>query len=202
MSASFFAPMPRSARTRPSFAARSRSSSVRIPSSRYKRGDGLGADALQVEQIENGRRELGQELPMKGRAAGFGDLANSGSQILPDAWNLAQPRFVEQSELVRMVHGDVGAVAIRANLERVVALDLQEIGNLPEDARDRQVIQAGGRPSRCDSRARALRRRRGRRRWRAGPTADRSRRGSRRRRRRIPWRRSRPRPRRARSGPR
>ena len=77
------------------------------------------------------------ELAMKGRAAGVGDLADSRRQILPDAWNLAQARFVERGELVRMVRGDVGAVAIRADLERVVALDLQEIGNLPENARDR-----------------------------------------------------------------
>ncbi len=106
------------------------------PELAVQRGHGLGADALQVEQIQNGRRKLGEELAMKGRAAGFGDLADSGGQILPDARNLAQPRFVERRELVRMVRGDVGAVAIRADLEGVVALDLQEIGNLAENARD------------------------------------------------------------------
>ena len=125
-----------------------------MPELAVQRRHGLGPDALQVEQVEDGRRKLGQQLAMKGRAAGVGDLADSRGQILPDAWNLAQPGFVERGELMRMVRGDVGAVAIRANLERVVALDLQEIRNLPENARDRQVIQAGARPSRCDSRAR------------------------------------------------
>ena len=40
-----------------------------------------------------------------------------------------------------MIRRDVGAVAVRADLERVVALDLEEIGDLLEDARDRAVIQ-------------------------------------------------------------
>ena len=47
-------------------------------------------------------------------------------------------------EIVGMVRDDVGAVAVRANLERVLVLDFEEVGNLPEDARDRGVIQAAG----------------------------------------------------------
>ena len=38
---------------------------------------------------------------------------------------------------------DVGAVAVRANLERVLALDLEQVGDLAEHPRDRDVIQRG-----------------------------------------------------------
>jgi hypothetical protein len=37
---------------------------------------------------------------------------------------------------------DVGAIPVRADLERVVVLDLQEVGGFPEDPRNRLVIQA------------------------------------------------------------
>ena len=73
--------------------------------------------------------------------AGVGDLADARGEVLADAGNLAQPGRVERRELVRMVGDDVGAVAIRANLERVVVLDFQQVGDLAEDARDGQVIQ-------------------------------------------------------------
>ena len=117
-----------------------------MPSSRYSVATVFGPDALQVQQIEDRRRKLGDELAMVGGVAGLGDLADPRGEILADAGNLAQPVVVERRELVRMVGDDVGAVAVRANLERVVVLDLQEIGDLPEDARDRR-----GYPSRRPS---------------------------------------------------
>ena len=103
-----------------------------------QRRHGLWPDAVQVEQVEDRRREFGQQLAMKGGAAGLGDLADSRGQILPDARNLAQARFVERREVMRMIGGDVGAVPIRANLERIVVLDLEEVRNLPENAGDRR----------------------------------------------------------------
>ena len=66
-----------------------------------QRGDGLRADALQVQQVEDGRRKLGEQLAMKGRIAGLGDLADSRGQVLADAGNLAQPGVVERRELMR-----------------------------------------------------------------------------------------------------
>src|SRR5687768_3907728 len=39
---------------------------------------------------------------------------------------------------------DVGGVAIRANLERVLALELQQVGDLEKRARDRFVVERCG----------------------------------------------------------
>ena len=85
-----------------------------------------------------------------------------------------------------MVGDDIGAVAVRADLEGVVVLDLQEIGDLPEDPRDArlsnsQAFRLNAYSSRRAPPAPAPRR---------SPRAlvDRNRRDSRRRQRRTPWR--------------
>src|SRR5207247_7167277 len=87
--------------------------------------DGLGSDTLEVKQIENGRRKLGDELAMVGRVAGFGDFADARGEILADSRNVPQLGRLERCQLMRVVRGDVGAVAVRANLERIVVLDLE-----------------------------------------------------------------------------
>ena len=58
----------------------------------------LRPDALQVEQVQDGRRKLGQQLAMEGGAARVGDFADSRGQILADARNLPQSGFVERRE--------------------------------------------------------------------------------------------------------
>ena len=97
----------------------------------------LGADALQAQEVENGRRKLGDQLAMVVGVAGLADLADAAGEILADAGNFAQAGFVERRQVVRMVRDDVGAVPVRTNLERVVVLDLEEIGDLPQDSGDR-----------------------------------------------------------------
>ena len=89
-------------------------------------------------------------------------------------------------EVVGMVGDDIGAVAVGANLERIVALDLEQVGNLAQNPRDCDVIQREAPRARFGSPAPARRRRSARRRWPPAPTADRSRRGNRRRRHRRP----------------
>ena len=61
-----------------------------------ERRDGLRPDALQVEQVEDRRRKLGDELAMVLGVAGLGDLADAGGEVLADAGNLAQPGVVER----------------------------------------------------------------------------------------------------------
>src|SRR5882724_5406492 len=146
-----------------------------------------------MQEVEDRRREFRDELAMKGGVARRRDLANAQGEILPDAGNLAEARFVQLRELVWVIRRNVGAVAVRANLERVVVLDFQEVGDFPENAGDRGVIQAGGPRFRSDTRAGARRQRR-------APTpspvwtpARRSRTDSRPRPRRRAWRRSHPR---------
>ena len=62
-----------------------------------QRGDRLGPDALQMQQVEDRRRKLGDELAMIVGAAGLGDLADSRGEIFADAGDLAQPRRVERA---------------------------------------------------------------------------------------------------------
>ena len=59
------------------------------PELAIQRGHRFGTDTVQVEEIENGRRKLGEELSVKRRSAGFRDLPDSGGEIFPDARNLA-----------------------------------------------------------------------------------------------------------------
>ena len=49
----------------------------------------LWPDPLQVEEIDDARRELGDEFPMELRAAGRGDFDDAGREVLADAGNLA-----------------------------------------------------------------------------------------------------------------
>src|SRR5262245_61040728 len=86
--------------------------------------------------------------------AGIGDFTNSGGEVLADAGDLAERVDVESGQFVRVIAGDVGAVPIGANLEWVVALDLEKIGDLVENSSDGLIIQSAGLPSRYGSPAR------------------------------------------------
>ena len=107
---------------------------------RVQQGNRFRADALQVEQVENRRRELLEQILVITRLAGLGNLADLRSQILADAGDGAELLFAEIGKLVGRVRDGLGRVPVRANLERVLALDFEEIGDLREDARDGQVF--------------------------------------------------------------
>ena len=62
------------------------------------------------------------------------------AEILADAGDRAQLRFAERGEPLGGVRDGLRGVPVRANLERVLALDFEEIGDLSEDARDGQVF--------------------------------------------------------------
>ena len=89
--------------------------------------------------------------------ARLADLTYPRGEVLADAGNLAERRDVERRQIVRMVGDDVAAVPVRANLERIIVLELQQVGDLAQNARDGEVIQAAGLPSRSGSRGRARR---------------------------------------------
>ena len=57
----------------------------------------FGADALQMQQVENRWRELFQQLPVITRVSGFGDLPNLRGEILPDAGNPTELVFVSRA---------------------------------------------------------------------------------------------------------
>ncbi len=89
-----------------------------------------------MEEIENRRRKLLQQLPVKTRVSGFGDLPNLRREILPDAGNRAQLVFVEKRETFRRVSDRLGRISIGAYLERVFVLDFEQISDLRKDMRD------------------------------------------------------------------
>ena len=121
---------------RPSRAAASRSSSVRMPSSRVEQRDGLRPDPLQAQQVEHRRRELREQVLVEvhgpcRRARG------SGGEVPADAGHLEQARLVELGNADGGIRDRVGRGPVRADLERVLALD-----------------RAGRRPRRTGARAR------------------------------------------------
>src|SRR5262249_15862712 len=134
-----------------------------------------------------------EELTMKlglARGCDFPDLAG---QVFSDARDLSERGLVERSQMVRVIAGDVRDVAIRADLERILALDFEKVGDFREAGPDGRVIQTGDLPSRCESRGRAPRLVARRRQWTTCGRAARNRTGTLRHRRRTPLRPSRPR---------
>ena len=84
---------------------------------------------------------------MNGAGAGRRDLADTRREVLADPGPRAQLRFVARRGLLGLMRDDVGAVTIRANLERVLALELEQIADFAEHAGDREVVE---RPSLFD----------------------------------------------------
>ncbi len=148
--------------------------------------DRLRTDALEVQHVEDAGRELREQLAVKVGVASLADVADPRGEVLADAGNLPQFRFVERGEIVRMIGSDVRAVAVCADLEGVVAFDLQEVRNLAKDSRDAGVIQRANLRIRCGSRGAARRPLRERARSRRELTAGRNRTDTRRRPRRRP----------------
>ena len=97
-------------------------------------------DALQVEQIENSRREMLEQLPVITRFARLGNLPDLRCQIFADPLNSAQLVFVQICEFLGRVCDCLGRVSIGADLERILVLDFEQIGDLREDARDGEVF--------------------------------------------------------------
>ena len=105
ISASFFcAHALELAQMRPSRAARSSSSSVRMLELAVEQRDRLRADSLQVEQIEDRRRELLQQVLVIRHRAGLDELADLRGEVLADAGSRAAARrrqVASRSRLVR-----------------------------------------------------------------------------------------------------
>ena len=82
---------------------------------------------------------------MIGDGAGVDELADLRGEILADARQCrAGPPGVERGDAVGMMRDGLRGVAIRADLEGVLVLDLEQIADLGEHARDGEVVHAGG----------------------------------------------------------
>ena len=107
--------------------------------------DGLRADALQAEQVEDGRRELLQQLLVIGDRAGVDELADLGVEVLADPGDREPCRGRQVGDPLGGVRDGLRGVAVRADLERVLALDLEQVADLGEHARDGEVVEAHSR---------------------------------------------------------
>ena len=104
---------------------------------------GLWADTLQAEDLEQRLGEFLQQLLADLASASGGYVANAGRQVLANARPRAQPGFVESRRRFGRMCDDVGAIAVRANLERVLALQLEQVGDIEQHARDGAVVERG-----------------------------------------------------------
>ena len=112
-----------------------------------EQGHRLRADALQMQQIEDRRRELLEELLVIGDAAGIDQLADLRGEVLADPRKLEPFPGRERRDTIGMMRDGLRGVAICPDLERVLVLDLEKIADLGEDPRDGEIVHAGG--SRC-----------------------------------------------------
>ena len=103
---------------------------------------GLRADALQVQQVEDGRRELPQQFLVIRHAAGLDQFPDARVEVLADSRDREPFGWRQIGDTYRRVRDRLRGVAIRADLERVLGLDLEQVANLGEDARDGEVLEA------------------------------------------------------------
>ena len=133
--------MPLSPRMRPARAAASSSSRLRdaqlLVEQRRRSSDRRPAGASRSRSVTGNSASSSW---WHGAVAGVGDLANAGGEVLADARQLAQRRRVHPGDRLGGVAHDVGAVAVRADLERVLALDLEEVGDLGRGSRATAVL--------------------------------------------------------------
>jgi hypothetical protein len=74
--------------------------------------------------------------------AGVDELADLGREVLADPRQREPRRRREPGDGLRLVDERFRCGAIRADLERVLVLDLEEIGDLLQHACDCQVIHS------------------------------------------------------------
>ena len=106
--------------------------------------DGLRPDALEPQDFEQRLRKFGQQLLADGAVAGERDFANAAGEVLADPVPRAQAGLVQARHLLGGVADDVGGVAIGADLERVVALQLEQVRDLRQRARHGAVVERRG----------------------------------------------------------
>ena len=106
--------------------------------------DGLRAESLDLQQLQHRGPVLLQQLLVRPELAAAAQLLDVGRHALADAGNLQQLLgFVDQCrDLLRQSFDGLGGAAIGADAERVVAVDLHEIGGFVKDVGDGLVVHA------------------------------------------------------------
>jgi hypothetical protein len=102
--------------------------------------DRLGTDALEAQQVQDRRREFLEQCLVITDRAGLGELADLGGEILADARERQALVRRQPGDAPRFVNHGFGRVAVGADLEGVVAFDLEKVADLRQHARDCEIV--------------------------------------------------------------
>ena len=100
----------------------------------------LGPDALEPKQVEDRRRKLEQEILMESARPAVGKLTDLLGEVLADAGQLEELSLVQTRDAVGPGGNRVGCGAVRPNLERVLAFDLEQVCDFREHPSNCLVI--------------------------------------------------------------
>ena len=104
--------------------------------------DRLGPETLDLQQLQHRRVILLQQLGLNGELAGIEQFLQVGEHSLADAGNgehllgIADDFF----DLVRMIFDGLRGIAVGADAEGILAVDLQQVGSFVEDVGNGLVI--------------------------------------------------------------
>ena len=105
----------------------------------------LRPDALQAHHLEDRGREHLQQLVAQPGRAGRGDVADARGEVLADAVDRQQRRHVEVGDARGGVGDDLRPGPVGAHPEDVLALQLEQVGDLVEHAGDARVLHGRNR---------------------------------------------------------
>ena len=103
----------------------------------------FGPEALDLEELERGGRELCEQHVAPLAGAALDDFREHGGEAFADAGNvgdLALGVAQDVGDALGIAFDGGGAVAVAADAEAVFAGDLHQIGGFPEHARDFFVL--------------------------------------------------------------
>ena len=87
----------------------------------------FGPNALEPEQIEDGRRKLLEQLAVILDSPGLDQFTDLGGDVLADPRQRQPLRRAHLRHALRFMNDRLGRVAVRANLERVLPFDFEEV---------------------------------------------------------------------------
>ena len=153
-------------RSRPSSAARRRSSTVSIPSSALSWRTVFGPRPGIWSKRDERRRHLGPEPLVERQVAGRGELGQLVADGLADARDLGRrARPVGRHDVDRAATDGVGGAVVGDGLEHELALELEHVADLVEDPGEVAVGEASAGSSITSPMVAADRRRRGHAPW-------------------------------------
>ena len=102
--------------------------------------DRLRSDALQSKDVEDAGWKLFEQFLVKTTCARGGELANLGGEILAYARQRTELSLVHRRHGVAPRVDRVRRGSVRPDLERVLTLDFQQVGDFSKYSRDLAVI--------------------------------------------------------------